>query len=257
MTIRLERGQPPELPQVDWVRGFRVLVTGAAGALGTGLVEEALAQGAAVAATGREPSLSAAELPAEAVRIAADLADTDACLALPGRAAEALGGLDIVINNAALLVRGDFSELTPDDFEQAWRVNLRAPILIMQASRPYLEQSVAPAIVNVISTAAFNGGIDPVAPYAMSKGGLLTVTKSVAKQYGPLGIRVLCLNPPGMEGKMRKQLDPELNAKMRAGSGLLHRMADIREVALATLFAASPYASFITGSVVDTTALIL
>ena len=83
------------------------------------------------------------------------------------------------------------------------------------------------------------------------------MTKSVAKQYGPLGIRVLCLNPPGMEGKMRKQLAPELNASMRAGSGLLGRMADIREVALATLFSASPYASFITGSVVDTTALIL
>jgi NAD(P)-dependent dehydrogenase (short-subunit alcohol dehydrogenase family) len=257
MSAHLERGKPPQLPQVDWVKGLRLLVTGAAGALGAALVEEALSQGAAVAATGREPSLSAAELPAEAVRLVADLGDADACLALPGRAAEALGGLDIVVNNAAVLIRGDFSELTPDDFETAWRVNLRAPILIMQAARPFLEQSAAPAIVNVISTAAFDGGLDRVAPYAMSKGGLVTVTKSVAKQYGPLGIRVLCLNPPGMEGKMRKVLSPEVNAKMRAGSGLLGRMADLREVALATLFAASPYASYMTGTVVDTTALIL
>jgi NAD(P)-dependent dehydrogenase (short-subunit alcohol dehydrogenase family) len=216
----------------------------------------ALRLGAAVAATGREPSLGDADLPAEAVRLAADLADADACLALPARAAESLGGLDVVINNAAVLVRRDFDELLLDDFEQAWRVNLRAPILLMQAARPFLEASPASAIVNVISTAALNGGIDRVAPYAMSKGGLLTVTKSVAKQYGTLGIRVLAVNPPGMEGKMRKELAPELNESMRAGSSLLGRMAEIREVALVTLFAASPYASFMTGSVVDVTGLV-
>jgi NAD(P)-dependent dehydrogenase (short-subunit alcohol dehydrogenase family) len=255
--MSLERAVAPHLPQVDWVQGLRVLVTGAAGALGTGLVEEALSQGAAVAATGREPSLSEADLPAAAVRLAADLADADACLALPARAADALGGLDVVINNAAILVRRDFDDLSLDDFEQAWRVNLRAPILLMQAARPFLEASRAPAIVNVISTAGLNGGIDRVAPYAMSKGGLLTITKSVAKQYGPLGIRVLALNPPGMEGKMRKELAPELNESMRAGSSLLGRMAEIREVALATLFAASPYASFMTGSVVDVTGMVL
>jgi NAD(P)-dependent dehydrogenase (short-subunit alcohol dehydrogenase family) len=257
MSMRLERGAAPQLPQVDWVKGLRVLVTGAAGALGTELVAEALSQGATVAATGREPSLSDADLPPEAVRLAADLADADACRALPERAADALGGLDVVINNAAVLIRRDFDELSLDDFEQAWRVNLRAPILLMQAARPFLEASPAPVILNVISTAALNGGIDRVAPYAMSKGGLLTVTKSVAKQYGPRGIRVLAVNPPGMEGKMRQQLAPELNESMRAGSSLLGRMADIREVALATLFAASPYASFMTGSVVDVTALVL
>src|ERR1700733_4346942 len=160
-----ESGAPrpaPVLPDVDWVSGLRILVTGAAGAMGRGLVEEAVRQGASVAATGREPSLAAADLPEAAIRIAADLAEPEACSSLPGRAAEALGGLDVLINNAAVLVRRAFADLEPDDLEQAWRVNLRAPILLMQAARPYLERSRAPVIINVISTAAFNGGVDSV-----------------------------------------------------------------------------------------------
>jgi NAD(P)-dependent dehydrogenase (short-subunit alcohol dehydrogenase family) len=155
----------------------------------------------------------------------------------------------LLVNNAAVLIRRDFADLVLADFEQAWQVNLRAPVLLMQAARPYLEQSRAAAIVNVISTAAFNGGVDHVAPYAMTKAGLVAVTKSVAKEYGPIGIRVLCLSPPSIESQMRTNLTPEVNERVRSAS-LLGRMADIREVALATLFAASPYASFVTGSVI-------
>lgn len=246
----------PELPDVNWVSGLRILVTGAAGAMGRGLVEEALRQGASVAATGREPSLGAADLPPAAVRIAADLATAEECLALPVRAAEALGGLDVLINNAAVLVRRDFADLSLDELEQAWRVNLRAPVLLMQAARPYLEQSRAPAIVNVISTAAFNGGVDRVSPYAMTKAGLVAATKSVAKEFGPLGIRVLALSPPSMPSQMRAHLSPEVNERVRTGA-LLGRPAEMREVALTTLFAASPYASFLTGSTVDVTGSIV
>jgi NAD(P)-dependent dehydrogenase (short-subunit alcohol dehydrogenase family) len=246
----------PTLPDVEWVSGLRILVTGAAGALGRGLVDEAIRQGASVAATGREPSLGAAELPAAAVRVPADLADPEQCRALAERAAAALGGLDVLVNNAAVLTRADFADLSLDDFERAWQVNLRAPVLLMQAARPYLEQSAAAAIVNVISTAAFNGGVDHVAPYAMTKAGLVAVTKSVAKEYGPLGIRVLCLSPPAIESQMRTNLTPEVNARVRTAS-LLGRMADIREVALTTLFAASPYASFVTGSTIDVTGSVL
>ena len=82
MAVEPDRPQAkpaPTLPDVDWVSGLRMLVTGAAGAMGRGLVEEAVRQGASVVATGREPSLGAAELPDAAIRIAADLADPAAC----------------------------------------------------------------------------------------------------------------------------------------------------------------------------------
>jgi 3-oxoacyl-[acyl-carrier protein] reductase len=242
----------PDLPDVQWVAGLRILVTGAAGALGRVLVDEAVRQGALVAATGREPTISAITFPDGVAVLAADLADPAECRSVIGRAVDALSGLDVLINNAALLVRRDFSELTLSDFDRAWEVNLRAPVLLMQAARDALERSAAPAIINVVSTAAFDGGIDRVAPYAMTKAGLVTVTKSVAKEYGPLGIRVLCLSPPAIESQMRRNLTAEVQEHARSSS-LLRRTADVREVALVTLFAVSPYASFVTGTTVDVT----
>jgi 3-oxoacyl-[acyl-carrier protein] reductase len=243
----------PDLPDVNWVAGLRILVTGAAGGLGQALVEEAVRQGALVAATGREPNISAIAFPDGVAVLAADLADPDECRSLIERTVDTLGGLDVLVNNAAVLVRRDFADLTLADFDNSYAVNLRAPVLLMQAAREALERSSAPAIVNVISTAASNGGIDHVAAYAMTKAGLVTVTKSVAREYGPLGIRVLCLSPPAVESKMRTNLTDEVREQLR-NSSLLRRNADVREVALVTLFAASPYASFITGTTVDVTA---
>ena len=114
-----------------WLEGLRVLVTGAAGGLGRALVAEADLRGAKVAATGRRPNIDTADLPAAAIRIAADLRDPDDCRMLVHEAAEQLGGLDIVVNNAATLVCKPFNELELDDLETVWEVNLRAPVLIM------------------------------------------------------------------------------------------------------------------------------
>ena len=225
-----------------------MLVTGAAGALGTALVAGGAGPGRR---RRRDRPRAVAErrgAAARAVRLAADLADADACRALPERAAAALGGLDVVINNAAVLIRRDFDELSLDDFEQAWQVNLRAPVLLMQAARPFLEQSPAPAIVNVISDGGAQRRRRPGRPLRDDQG-----RPPDSHEVRREGVRPARDPRPrrrsaGHRGKMRKQLAPELNESMRAGSSLLGRMADIREVALATLFAASPYASFMTGS---------
>jgi NAD(P)-dependent dehydrogenase (short-subunit alcohol dehydrogenase family) len=256
MTASSRTRAPFDAPDVDWVAGLRILVTGAAGVLGKALAEEAARQGAAVAATGREPAIGAASFSEGIAVLPADLADPAECAALIPRAADVLGGLDVLVNNAAVLVRRDFSDLSLDDFETAWAVNLRAPVLLMQAARAPLERSSSAAIVNVISTAAFNGGVDHVAPYAITKAGLVAATKAVAKEYGPLGIRVVSLSPPAIESQMRTNISDEVRERVRSLS-LLGRTADLREVALVTLFAASPYASFVTGATVDVTGIVL
>jgi len=87
-----------------WLDGLRVLVTGAAGGLGRALVAEADLRGARVAATGRRPNIDTADLPEAAIRVPADLRNPDECRRLVHDAAEQLGGLDIVVNNAAALV---------------------------------------------------------------------------------------------------------------------------------------------------------
>jgi NAD(P)-dependent dehydrogenase (short-subunit alcohol dehydrogenase family) len=236
-----------------WLSGLRVLVTGAAGVLGRALVAEADLRGARVVATGRRPNIDTATLPAAAIRVAADLREPDDCRRVVHEAARHLGGLDIVVNNAATLVRRTFRELELDDLEAAWEVNLRAPALIMQESFEYLREAEAPAIVNVVSTAGVNGGIAAVSAYGMSKAGLIVLTKAVAREYGPHGIRVFALSPPSLDSEMQRSLPAEHRARVRSMNAL-GRVASPEEVARFTLLTASGAGGLVTGTMVDLTA---
>jgi 3-oxoacyl-[acyl-carrier protein] reductase len=236
-----------------WLSGLRVLVTGASGVLGRALVTEADRRGASVVATGRRPTIDTAELPEAAIRVAADLRDPDDCRRLVHEAARHLGGLDIVVNNAATLVRRAFRELELDDLEAAWEVNLRAPALIMQESFEYLRKAEAPSIVNVVSTAGVNGGIATVSAYGMSKAGLIVLTKAVAREYGPYGIRVFALSPPSIDSEMQRSLPEEYRERVRS-MNVLGRLAPPEEVARFTLLTASGAGGLVTGTMVDLTA---
>jgi NAD(P)-dependent dehydrogenase (short-subunit alcohol dehydrogenase family) len=240
-----------------WLDGRRVLVTGAAGGLGRALVAEAILRGATVAATGRRPNIETADLPAAAIRVAADLRDAEGCRRLVAEAAAQLGGLDVVVNNAAALVCKPFNELELEDLEAVWEVNLRAPVLIMQASFPYLCDGTDPAIVNVVSTAGVNGGIAPVSAYGMTKAGLIVVTKAVAREYGEHGIRVFSLSPPAIESEMRRVLPADLAAgteRVKAMNALGRPAPPPEEIARATLLLASGLGGLVTGTMVDLTA---
>jgi NAD(P)-dependent dehydrogenase (short-subunit alcohol dehydrogenase family) len=236
-----------------WLSGLRVLVTGAAGVLGRALVAEADLRGARVVATGRRPNIDTAALPEAAIRVPADLRGPDDCRWLVHEAARHLGGLDIVVNNAATLVRRTFRELELDDLDAAWEVNLRAPALIMQESFEYLREAEAPAIVNVVSTAGVNGGIAAVSAYGMSKAGLIVLTKAVAREYGPHGIRVFALSPPSIDSEMQRSLPAEHRERVRS-MNVLGRLAPPEEVARFTLLTASGAGGLVTGTMVDLTA---
>ena len=237
-----------------WLSGLRVLVTGAAGVLGRALVTEADLRGARVVATGRRPNIDDVELPDAAIRVAADLRDPDECRRLVHEAARHLGGLDIVVNNAAVLVRRPFLELELDDLEAAWEVNLRAPALIMQESFEYLREGKDPAIVNVVSTAGVNGGFVTVSGYGMSKAGLIVLTKAVAREYGPHGIRVFSLSPPSLDSEMQRSFPEDQRERVRA-MNVLGRLAPPEEVARITLLTASGAGSLVTGTMLDLTAI--
>ena len=147
--------------------------------------------------------------------MAADLRDPEDCRRLVHEAARQLGGLDIVVNNAATLACKPFNEMELDELDAAWEVNLRAPVLIMQESFAYLRDGRSPAIVNVVSSAGVNGGIATVSAYGMTKAGLIVLTKAVAREYGPHGIRVFSLSPPAIESEMRTALPADLKAGTR------------------------------------------
>ncbi|MDQ3097727.1 MAG: SDR family oxidoreductase [Chloroflexota bacterium] len=241
--------------QPRWLEGRRILITGAAGMLGGELVAEAVRQGALVAATGRAPTIDEASFP-EGVRVLpADLADPAACGDLPRRAAEALGGLDVLVNNAAVLIRSLFMDLRQEDLDLSWAVNARAPALLIIAAVPYLEQGVRPSIINVVSTGGVSGGIAPVSAYAMTKAALIVLSKALARELGPRGIRVNCLSPGTMDSQMQRALDDETRRKVRA-MNVIGRPLEVREIARATLFLASEHAAAVTGTMLDATATV-
>ena len=244
---------PVSGPDERWLAGRRVLVTGAAGVLGRALVTEADLRGASVVATGRRPNIDTAAFPEAVIRVPADLREPDDCRRLVHDAARRLGGLDIVVNNAATLVRRAFNDLELDELDAAWEVNLRAPALIMQESFEYLRKGTSPAIVNVVSTAGVNGGIATVSAYGMTKAGLIVLTKAVAREFGPHGIRVFSLSPPSLDSEMQRSLPPELRERVKSMNAL-GRLAPPEEVARFTLLAASGAGGLLTGTMVDLTA---
>ncbi len=237
-----------------WLTGRRVLVTGAGGVLGRALVAEADARGATVVASGRRPPSPRQSLPDAAIRVAADLREPADCRELVHEAARRLGGLDIVVNNAAALVRKEFRLLEPDELEAAWEVNLRAPALIMQESFDYLREGHEPAIVNIVSAAGVSGGMASVSAYGMSKAGLIVLTKAVAREYGPHGIRVFAVSPPTLASPLQSALSEAERERVR-GMNVLGVQATPEEVARLTLLAATGIGGLVTGTTIDLTAI--
>jgi NAD(P)-dependent dehydrogenase (short-subunit alcohol dehydrogenase family) len=132
-------------------------------------------------------------------------------------------------------------------------VNLRAPAIIMQESFVHLCSGRSPAIVNIVSTAGVSGGVAPVSAYGMTKAGLIVLTKAVAREYGPHGIRVFALSPPTVESQMQRALDDADRAAVRARN-VLRRPGTPEEVARFTFLAASGLGGLVTGALVDLSA---
>jgi NAD(P)-dependent dehydrogenase (short-subunit alcohol dehydrogenase family) len=149
------------------------LVTGSTSGIGRGIAVRFATLGAKVVVHGRDEVGANQTLEAiageggEAAWCRADLSEASACAALVGFAVERFGGLDILVNNAALTTRGDIEHVTLDVIDSILAVNLRAPLLLTQAVIPHLKARGGGAIVNIGSVNAYIG--EPkLCPYAVS-----------------------------------------------------------------------------------------
>lgn len=241
------------------LEGRRALVTGASRGIGREIARLFAEEGAQVAVHyGRHRSQAEETLNGLAGRghaiVQADLKDGDAAFALVGEAAEALGGLDLLVNNAGIYhehpVDSTDPELFAEIFERILAVNLVAPARLIQAALPHLEAAGGGHVVNVGSRGAYRG--EPTAPaYGASKAGLHALGQSLAKALAPKGIFVTSVAPGFVETDMATEfLVGERGDQVRSQSPL-GRVARPEEVAEAVLFLASGRADFMTGAVLD------
>jgi len=232
-----------------------VLITGGCRGIGRATAQLMALSGASVAINYARSEAEAAETAAalqalgtQALVLQADVAEPEQVLTLFQRLHEDWGGIDILVNNAALTRDGYAMLLSVEAWDQVLAVNLRGAFLCArQALRPMIKQRWG-RIVNLVSPAALVGK-DGASNYAAAKGGLLSFTKSLAREVGRYGITVNAVCPGLIETRMIAGMREAERAHFRETIAL-GRFGEASEVAEVIRFLVSPAASYVTGATI-------
>ena len=239
--------------------GRAVLVTGASRGIGaaTARAFAALGDRVAVHYGSREDAARAVatSLPGDGhVVVGADLADADAVRAMVDAAAEGLGGIDVLVNNAGLFAPHPITQTDYESWQAAWHetlaVNLIGAANVTWCAVRHLIAAGGGSIVNVSSRGAFRG--EPEHPaYGASKAALISFGQSLARALGPHAIAVTSVAPGFTETDMAASELAGAGGERRRAESPLGRVATPEEVAAAVVYLASPEALMASGTVLD------
>ncbi len=241
--------------------GKVALITGAGSGIGRAAAQRFASEGCAVAVV--DMLASAAEETAgkivadggRAIACPADVTVDAEVRAVLDRAVEAFGGLDVLYNNAGVNSSGSVVDATEEDWDRCFAVNVKGTFLCSRAAAAHLAASGSGAIVNQASVAALVG-VPNFAAYCAAKGAVVALTRSMAIDLAPSGIRVNVICPgtvftPLMEPMLRARGDGDMEVGLARTvvKYPIGRLGTPEEIASAALFLASAGASFLTGSI--------
>jgi len=183
---------------------------------------------------------------------ACDVTNRDGCVDLLSRIHREFGRIDVVVNSAGIAEPAAFTSILPKNYDAMMDVNLRGTFHICQASMPWMVAAKSGSIINIASVAAQRGGgIFGGSHYAAAKGGVLSLTKALAREFGPQGIRANVICPSLVETAIHgDSLSEERRQQIVAGVPL-GRVGQPRDIAGVGLFLASDLSGYVTGAEID------
>jgi 2-keto-3-deoxy-L-fuconate dehydrogenase len=227
--------------------GLAAIVTGGASGIGLATATMLAGRGARVACLDLNP-----EVAEPLLGFRGDVTDDASIRAAVADAAEALGGIDIVVNNAGIGAQGSVEDNDDDEWARVFDVNVTGMVRTTRAALPFLRRSSHAAVVNVSSIAA-TAGLPQRALYSATKGAVLSLTLAMATDHLREGIRVNCVNPgtadtPWIGRLLAKADDPVAERAALEARQPTGRLVSADEVAAAIAYLASPLASATTGT---------
>lgn len=244
-------------PEAFSLHGRVAIVTGAGGGLGEGICLGLANAGAAVACVGRtQASIDAIRdrLRAaghEAISARCDVSDPEEVDRMVTTVARELGGIDILVNNAAIYPRRPWTEITKEEWDQVLATNLTGYFLCAKAAFPYVKRGGRGRIINIASITV-SGGWPMLLAYVSSKGGIVAFTRALAREVGPEGVTVNTIAPGAFPTDAEK-IHPDLEGYNRfvLEQQSIKRRGTPDDIGNLVVFLASDAASFITGQMIQ------
>jgi NAD(P)-dependent dehydrogenase (short-subunit alcohol dehydrogenase family) len=241
------------------LEGKVALITGGASGIGRATAQLFAREGAAVAvvdvddASARAVARAILDAGGQAIAVGCDVSQAGDCRRAVDATVEAFGGLDILFNNAGIIRRADVVETALEEWDRVMAVNVKSVFLMSKYAVPVMAARGGGAIVNTGSGWGLVGGRN-AASYCASKAAVVNLTRAMALDHGPQGIRVNCVCPGDTDTGMLRSEAQQLGAAeaqflAEAADRPLGRIGTPEEIARAVLYLASEHASFVTGAV--------
>ena len=233
------------------------VITGSSRGIGTAIARSFAMEGAHIVLNGRHtPSAALDHLASElsgyggkVLVVRGDVGTAECARELVSQTIETFGAVHVLVNNAGVSPMASIEEISPNEWDEVFRINLKSASLCAREAFPFMKKQRSGCILNISSCSGKSGGIG--AHYAASKAGMNSLTRTLAFEGAPYGIRVNALAPGPIETDMARGMFEDQRRAFLESVIPLGRLGTVQDVADAALFLCSDNAGFVTGEVLE------